>query len=587
MRRILLLIALIAQPALADDWTTFYEQSGYKQTPTYAQTIEYCERLAAASPWVHFTTYGESPQGRALPLLIVDRRGNFTSESVRKTNNAVFLIQAGIHSGEIDGKDAGLMLIRDIAIRKDLAGIIDNVTLLFIPIFSVDGHERISRFNRANQNGPTEMGWRTTAQNLNLNRDYLKADAPEMQAWLRLYNEWLPEFFADCHVTDGADYQYAITHALELFGNMDEGLTEWTRDRYLAPMERLMEQSGFPTVRYASFRVRNEPRSGLESWAAPPRFSEGYTAIQNRPGLLIETHMLKDYKTRVSSTYHMLRITTELLGMEHERLKQLCADADRHAASAAFRARSFPLNFKVGPDSVMIDYLGVEYTVEKSELTGGDWHRYTDQPATFRIPYFNTQIPTAGADLPEAYIVPREWTAAIEKLALHGVALRRTKKEETVEVSAYRLENPSWRSDPFEGRHLASYEPRVFTETRTYPAGSVVVDMNQRAARVAAHLLEPSAPDCLVLWGFFDTIFEQKEYIETYVIEEMAREMIRKDPGLLEQLEVRKAEDPEFAADAERIRDWLYRRTPYWDDRIGVYPVGRIFDKKLAQRLLR
>ena len=211
----------------ADDWQTFYEMSGYKATPRYAETVEYCVRLAAVSPQIHYTAFGISPQGRPLPLLILDKEGRKTAEEVRGSDNVVFLIQAGIHSGEIDGKDAGLMLVRDIAVSGRLPHLLDHVTILFIPIFNVDGHERFGAYNRANQNGPEEMGWRVTAQNLNLNRDYLKADTPEMQSWLKLYNRWLPEFFADCHVTDGADYQYVLTYKIEQHGILDRRIIRW------------------------------------------------------------------------------------------------------------------------------------------------------------------------------------------------------------------------------------------------------------------------------------------------------------------------------------------------------------------------
>ena len=576
----------VSHAARADDWTTFYEESGFTRTPSYDETVEYCQRLADASQWVHYTTFGTSPQGRPLPLVIVDRNSNFDARSVRETDNVVFLIQAGIHSGEIDGKDAGLMLIRDIAVRRDLDHLLDHVTILFMPIFSVDGHERSGLYNRINQNGPEEMGWRVTANNLNLNRDYLKADTAEMQAWLRLYREWLPEFFADCHVTDGADYQYVITYALELFGNMDEGLTEWTRDRYLAPLKNKMEKSRFPIIRYNSYRTRHVPASGINSWAAPPRFSEGYTAIQNRPGLLIETHMLKPYRARVTGTYEMLRHTLEVLGDEHKALRKLCAEADARAASPGFRNRRLPLAFKSGPDSVIIDFLGYKGTVEESDITGGEWHRWDDKPVTMKIPYFNTQVDTADARLPEAYIVPPEWGDVIDRIALHGVVFNRLTAPVDIEIDTYTFQNVKWQSLPYEGRHPLTYVTASMTETRRFPAGSIVIDMNQRASRVAAHILEPNAPDSFLRWGFFDAVFEQKEYAESYVMEEVARDMLKNDPSLHTEFTEWKKQNVEAAADPDRVRNWFYRRSPWWDDRMGIYPVGRIFDRATVTRIL-
>jgi len=208
----------------SDQWQTYYEKSGYKRTPRYRETINFCQRLAESSSWVQLTYFGKSAQNRNLPLLIVDKDGCFSPESTRASGKIVLLIQAGIHAGEIDGKDAGLMLIRDIVIHKKATHLLDNVTLLFIPIFNVDGHERFGPYNRVNQNGPEEMGWRVTAQNLNLNRDFLKADTPEMQAWLRLFNQWIPDLLVDCHVTDGADYQYVITYGIETQANVAKPL---------------------------------------------------------------------------------------------------------------------------------------------------------------------------------------------------------------------------------------------------------------------------------------------------------------------------------------------------------------------------
>ncbi|MBI4720390.1 MAG: M14 family metallopeptidase, partial [Chitinivibrionia bacterium] len=308
-------------------WQTYYEQSGCTATPRYEETIAYCRRLADASPWVAYESFGTSPQGRELPLVIADKDGRFTPEAARRAGKIVLLVQACIHAGESDGKDAGLMLLRDIAISKKRPELLDNVTLLFIPIFNVDGHERFGPCNRINQNGPAEMGWRVTAQNLNLNRDFFKADAPEMQAWLRLFGAWLPDFFVDCHVTDGADYQYVVTYGLDIFGTMDPGLTRWSRDVFLRSIEASMAEAGFPISPYVYFRGGHDPMSGLGTWITPPRLSHGYTTIQNRPGLLVETHMMKDYRTRVAGTYEILEQTMALLNAEHAALKDLVRGA--------------------------------------------------------------------------------------------------------------------------------------------------------------------------------------------------------------------------------------------------------------------
>lgn len=568
-------------------WETYYEKSGFKETPPYAETVKYCQQLASVSPMIHYTSFGTSPQGRDLPLLIVDKNGNFTPEKVRQTNNAVIMIQAGIHSGEIDGKDAGLMLIRNMVIFRQNIELLDNVTILFIPIFNVDGHERSGPYNRINQNGPEEMGWRTTAQNYNLNRDYLKADSPEMHGFLELFNEWLPDFFVDCHVTDGADYQYTVTYALETMGVQNDSIMVWSKNVYLNELFTKMETDGFPIIDYISFRKWNDPRSGLEGSVSKPRYSTGYTSLQNRPGLLIETHMLKDYKTRVNGTYAMLENTLKILNSEHARLKQLIAAADNRVQQKEFREQTFPLSYKLTGDSTIIDFLGYEYTVEKSDLSGGNWFRYSKTPVTYKLPYFDFIEVEETTKLPEAYIIPVEWTDIISRIELHGIEFKRLQDDHKVKVKSFKFSNVKWAQIPFEHHHNVTFDIEEIEQERAYPMGSVIIPMSQRRAKVIANILEPEAPDSYVFWGFFDPIFERKEYAEAYVMEEIARFMLASDEDLKKEFEDKKATDKEFAGNPEEILDWFYQRSPYWDKKLYIYPVGKIFDSNVLNNLLK
>lgn len=569
------------QPSLE----TFYEKSGFKETPRYDKTIRFCKQLAQLSPWVHYTRFGMSPQGRELPLLIVDKKGNFNPQSVHSTPNAVILIQACIHAGEPDGKDAGLQLIRDMVVNKKYEELLDNLTILFIPILNVDGHERFGSYNRINQNGPIEMGWRTNAQNLNLNRDYLKAETREIKSWLALFQEWLPDFFIDCHTTDGADYQYAITYGMESSGSMDPDITEWEKQDYLKTVEVRMKESGFPIIPYVSFRNWHDPRSGLETWVSPPMFSQGYCAVQNRPSLLIETHMLKDYQTRVNATYEMIRHSLFVLNRDHLKLIDLVRESDKRTTTM-LRTSPFPVSYaNSDKDSVMIDFMGYEYEVVTSDLTGGNWFKYKKTPQTLKIPYFNTTHPVTLVNLPEAYIIPPEWTEVITKLNLHGIITHTLTKETRIKVSSYRFRDVNFKSFPFEGRQTAAFVCDTLSEERNFPQGSILIDMNQRQAKIIAHMLEPMASSSLVYWGYFNAVFEQKEYSESYVMEEMARQMIAKDPSLLTELNKKKEEDPKFAKSPQSILNWFYSRTPYWDERRNVYPVGKIVDRAVVEKL--
>ena len=346
---------------------TFFEKSNYLETPRYDSTISFCKQLAKVSAIIHYSSFGESPEGRELPLLIADKDKLTNPELIKKTGRAILLIQACIHAGECDGKDAGLMLFRDFIANPEISKLLNNVTVVFIPIYSVDGHERFSAFNRINQNGPKEMGWRTNANNLNLNRDYIKAEAPETKAWLTLFNKWNPDFFIDCHVTDGADYIYPLTYGLEINGNMDSNLTNWQKNTYLPYVTNAMEKSGNPIFPYVSFREWHDIESGLESWVTSPLLSQGYTAIANCPGLLIETHMLKDYKTRVFATYKMLVYTLEVLNNSGKELLKFEQIANDFSSTEKFRKTPFPLSFEYSKDSVLIDFKGKEFTKEISD----------------------------------------------------------------------------------------------------------------------------------------------------------------------------------------------------------------------------
>lgn len=572
---------IISAHAQENKYLTWFEQSGGKETPRYEQTVEYCKLLDKASPILTYTTFGISPQGRDLPLLIADKDGFIDPKIIREKGRIIILIEACIHAGESDGKDAGLMLLRDIAFSGKQA-LLEKVSILFIPIFNVDGHERFGPYNRINQNGPKEMGWRTNAQNLNLNRDFMKAETPEMQAWLKLYNTWIPEFFVDCHVTDGADYQYKITYALETYGNMDENLTNWTRDVFEQQMTKQMLTIGYPMLSYVEFRNWHDPRSGLVTGVAPPMLSQGYTAIQNRPGLLIETHMLKPYAVRVKATYELLRVTIDLLNKEGKSLQKIEQQADNFVASPEFRKQEMPLRFTDSEsDSTIVNFLGYEYTTEKSELTGGEWFKYdTTRPAVLKAPFFDKPNVAYSCLLPESYIIPPEWQRLTDKLILHGVEVKYLATPATCLVQSYKFSNAKWQQRPYEGRHGVTFDCSPTNETRIYPAGSAIVNMNQRTARVIAHFLEPKASDSFVGWGFFDAVFEQKEYAESYVMEVEARRLLASYPDLALEFEKKKIAEPEFAKNPDAILNWFYSKTPYWDQHVNVYPVGRLMDRK-------
>ncbi|HYE64678.1 MAG TPA: M14 family metallopeptidase, partial [Pyrinomonadaceae bacterium] len=379
-------------PPVPPEWQTHAEQTDYRETPRYDQTIAYCRKLADASTLIRLTSFGQSGEGRSLPLVIATEGKTFTSQEARRAGKAVVLIQACIHAGESDGKDAGLALLRDIAITRTRHALLDKVVILFIPIYNTDGHERFGPYNRINQNGPVEMGWRATTAGLNLNRDYMKADAPETRAWLKLWNDWSPDLFIDCHVTDGADYRYNVTYQYEHHENAPAPVLDWMRAAIEGRVVPATNAAGNLVTRYMEFRDNRDLTKGIDSFVASPRFSTGYTPVRNRPGLLIETHMLKDYRSRVRGTYDLLRFTLEEVNRDPQSLMRAVRRADEEtiAAGRAYEpSHLYPLSFELTDKSVPFQLKGVEYRTELSEVSGAVRVVFGERPVDLTVPLYD------------------------------------------------------------------------------------------------------------------------------------------------------------------------------------------------------
>ena len=565
--------------SIPPEWRTHAELTDYRETPSYDDTVAYARRLAHASPAIDYEGFGQSGEGRELPLLIASETGAFTPEVARAQQKVVVLIQACIHAGEPDGKDAGFALLRDVAITKSAAGILNNVVLLFIPIYNTDGHERSSPYNRINQNGPTQMGWRATSTYQNLNRDYMKADTPETRAWLRLWNEWQPDLFIDCHVTDGADYRCNITYHHEHHLGVDSEVVQWERDVFGGKVAPATEAAGNVISWYLEFIDNRDLTLGTRDFNGSPRFSTGYAPARNRPGILIETHMLKDYRSRVIGTYDFLRAALTEVNRDHERLRTLVREADERivAAGKTFDpTRTYPLDFELTEDVTPFDLKAFQYETEESDISGDLRVVYGREPLDLTVPMYQTFRVKKAVAPPLSYVVPVQWTNVIDVLKAHGLEMKTLALPASIEVESYRFTNVAWPSGPFEGRHMPRFDVERTSETRVFPAGSVIVPLAQPAGRVILNLLEPEAPDSLVRWGFFNAIFEEKEYAEHYIIETLARQMMAHHPVLQQEFEHLLALNEEFAASpSERLR-FFYRRSPYWDPQMNLYPVGRI-----------
>jgi hypothetical protein len=479
----------------------------------------------------------------------------------------------------VEGKDACMLLLREILITKEKQHLLDNTILLIIPVLNVDGHERISPFNRPNQNGPKKMGWRTNALNLNLNRDYLKADSLEIRSFLSLFNDWLPDFMIDNHTTNGADYQYHVTYGIETHQNIDKGLLSFIEKKYLPTLLKKVEDDGFIIGPYMEFKA-GTIESGIIDLPAPPRLSHGYCATQNRICLLVETHSLKPFANRVFSTKSMMEHSIRLINENHKELISLNKQADKETVKNYLSTkRKFPLVLKGNGKFDKYLFKGFEWYDEYSELTGSTVRKYTNEPIEIEIPIFNKANSAKKIIVPAAYLIPQQFSKIIDVLKAHQIKFNTLKSTKNVKVEKYRFENVQFAPRPYEGRQLPTFNCNAFTEKVDLEAGTLIVYTNQRQLRVIVNLLEPEAPDSFVNWGFFNAFFERKEYAESYVMEPYAKQMIKDDPDLRSEFYKRLNENESFRNNGGERIDFFYKRSPFFDRVENVYPIMRLINK--------
>ncbi|MBC7991330.1 MAG: M14 family metallopeptidase [Luteimonas sp.] len=571
---------ILATPLHAADpsLTTLSERSGFLKTGRYDEVIALCDAFARRYPdAVRCIEFGTTPEGRPMKALVATRTGAMTPEAARDKGIPVLLVQGGIHAGEIDGKDAGFQALRQVLDGEAAPGALDRQVLLFVPVFNVDGHERFGAWNRPNQRGPEQMGWRTTAQNYNLNRDYVKADAPEMQAMLALINAWDPLAYVDLHVTDGAKFEHDVSIQVEPVHAGDTAMREAGRALRDGVVADLAHEGSLPLVFYPSFVEGDNPQSGFVDSVPPPRFSHGYMQLRNRIAMLVETHSWKDYPTRVRITRNTIVSLLEHVGRAGSQWLETAHAADVRATKLA--GKPVPLDYVASDKVRTIDFRGYEYTRTPSNISGVLMTRYDEtKPQIWKLPLRDEIVPGRSIVAPKAgYLVPvayAQWVG--EKLRQHGIEFRTLAKPlRKAKLEAFRADKTAFAADSVEGHQRLTLEGGWKPEARDVEAGALFVPISQPKARLVMAVLEPQAPDALAAWGEFNNNFERKEYMEAYVAEDVARTMLAKDRKLKAAFEQKLKDDPAFAKDPAARLDFFARRHSSWDERFNLYPVLR------------
>ncbi len=559
----------LLRPA-SDPWASAFEQDPeHDFSPNYADTRAWFDRLDAASDLIRIEQFGVSPEGRPIYAVMVSKDGpKFDPKK------PVLLVQAGIHPGEIDGKDAGMMLLRDIAFYgKD--SLVDKVNLILIPILSVDGHERAGHYSRPNQRGPRIQGWRNTATNQNLNRDYMKLDQPEMRAVRALANTYRPDLYLDVHVTDGIDYQYDVTFG---FNGEDGSFSRspassgWLDSVFKPAMYRALEEEGhIPGELVFAIDDRN-PKLGLSDGGLGERFSNGWGAAAHVPTILIENHSLKPHEQRVLGTYVFIEEALRLLAARGSDLRT--AIGKDRAARPPVIAANFVAEDK---PATTRPFKGILYETYQSAASGSPELRWLGKPdpVLWQMPFYGSK-PTLQLNRPAAYWVPGYRSDLIERLMMHGVSMEILAEPRSVKVEMLYLDDPKVAAATNEG-HVPIKVTKVTATSRDwiYPAGSVRISTDQPLGDIVVLLLEPQSSESFFAWGMIPEVLNRVEYIEGYAVAPLADRMLAADPALKAEFEAKLAADPKFAADPDARLGWFYERTPFYDSRYRLYPIGR------------
>ena len=581
-RKVLFVCALTAagyaeEPAVPSEWLTKAEASAFRATSSYDETITFLRRIEARLPQMRLLFFGTSAQGRSMPLVVLSREKAFTPAEARHLAKPIVLVVNGVHAGEIDGKDACLMILRDLALgrRQEL---LDAATLLIVPIYNVDGHERVSRWNRANQDGPVDgMGFRTTTAGLDLNRDHMKLVTPEARALVGLFNEWRPDLHVDDHVSDGFDQAWVLAYGYPEAPQAAAPVDAWLKAHFPAVVDATT-RAGSGMGPYVMPKEEADLAAGFVSLPYSPRFATGYFALRNRPSILIETHSYKPYRDRVIGNRDFLVALIAEVGKDPASLRAAVEQAEA-ATVARGRAGAPPADLALTYGLDETDSLRIPvyaWTSATSVVTGKPFplpRRGEAGPPQF--PWQHRPKIVKTVPRPRGYLVPPGWPQIDAALRGHGLRVLRLDQPAEVEVETSRLSAPRFAPQTYQGlTQVTSVDVARKLETRRFPAGTLWIPADQPDFEVAAQLLEPEAPDSLLSWGLLSTLFERKEFVDLPVMEGLAAEML-KDPRVAAEWQAA-LNDATFAKDAQARELWWHRRTPYWDETVGLLPAFRL-----------
>ncbi len=549
-----------------------FEKTNGMESAPYFEAIDWYKNLDKISAKVWVKEMGMTDAGYPLHLVMVSNDGKFDAAKWHQQNKAVILINNGIHPGEPDGIDASMMLVRDIVTNK--IKLPDNVALAFIPVYNIGGCLNRGSYSRANQHGPLEYGFRGTAQNLDLNRDFTKNDSKEARSFAQIFHLLDPDILIDNHVSDGADYQHTMTLLTSQYDKLGADLGGWLKESFEPQLYKGMADKKWDMVPYISFETAS-PDRGMVMFYDPPRYSSGYAALFQTIGFVPETHMLKPFKDRVLSTYAFSQTVIEKASMNATGLI-----AQRKKARAeVVKEKSFPFKWSLDTTKfTFVNFKGYEQAYKPSNATGLNRMYYDrSKPFTKQVRFFNVFNPSNFVEAPVAYIIPQGWYGVIDLLKLNNVQMQQFKNDTLFDVDAYRIDDYKSMPRPYEKHHKNSgVKVTASNQKIRFLKGDYIIWLNQRANRYLVEMLEPTGDDSFFAWNFFDGILQQKEGYSDYRWDDLAAEVLKTNPELKTKLEEKKKGDEQFAANGSVQLDFIYKNSPYYEPGHNRYPVYRL-----------
>lgn len=484
------------------------EQTDYKATSRHEDVLTFIQGLQRKSHLIRVEYIATSTEGRPVPLIIIGNPLPSSPRELRFDPRIGVYIQANIHAGEVEGKEASLMLARDI-LAASKPPYLDRLVILIAPNFNPDGNEKISPQNRRNQPGPEAgVGVRTNGQNLDLNRDAMKLESPELRGLVaNVLERWDPLLLVDCHTTDGSYHEEIVTYSWPLNPNGDPSILVYMRDKMLPAIQQILEKKyktlGLPYGDPVDFK---EMDKGWRTFSHQPRYLTNYIGLRNRLSILDENYVYAPFKDRVMGCYNFLRAILDETYSRAEEIKRLVAEADRKTVTTGLNPSEkdlFAVEFDLKPLPQPITIRGYEMEIIPRE-GGFPQIKPTEKKKTYTVPYLADFVAKRSVRFPHAYLITVNDQEIINKLKQHGIIVERLTQPARLEVEIYELKELKASERPFQGHRLNTLKGEFRSETRDFPAGTFFVTTAQPLGRLVAYLLEPESDDGLFVWNFFD-----------------------------------------------------------------------------------